>query len=176
MARRNKKQKEVEYNFDLKKEKKIYDHVGCNAIDTKPSKSFCRKSSKRESHGDVLNTYLDWESYVEKKLPNERRNLINMKRFLNRKKRNAERSLDIYKTIAAPIYVAIVTIFVTIEVQDVIMNILLLMNFSILVLTMIAIVLLTICFKEASLISFYEDYMEIIQEKIDGVSSDNKET
>ena len=153
------KKKEYFYNFNYDKEKKIYDNIG--------NRGKCRSFS----------TYLEWRAYVEEIIPNDFINLTNFKRYLNRKARNAERSLEVYKTIAVPMYMAIVTVYATFaatQSQDM-LNMLLYWNVGILLILGLTIAVQIMCFGASQRKIFYNDYIEIIQGKLDYISNSKVE-
>lgn len=99
-----KKRKYTPYNFDEKKEYKIYNNIG-----ERYRKEFVGEKTKVNEKYPDFDKYLEWEKYFTVKFLNGDNNDCNFLHYLNRKLRIQKRCVELYKTVAVPIYIMMVS-------------------------------------------------------------------
>lgn len=96
------------YNFDEKHEYEIYSKIG-----KKYHKGRAGKNRKDNEEELSLDKYLDWEKYFKEKFLLDENNDCNFKHYLNKILRENQKCKEGIKSLVIPIYVALITILLT---------------------------------------------------------------
>lgn len=160
------KQKYMPYFFDYKYEKRTYKYIGKDYGDRITyNKSWNRNFTRwyrkciynrKESKYKRCNTYNEWKLYILKRQFNSECEKENMKRYLIRKKQDAETIFEISKTLFVPFYISMFSIVVGSEAEEPI--------FWIIISTFFIIFFCTyLIFSSKKNVDFYKDYVECLE-------------
>lgn len=152
-----KKKKYTPYNFDEKKEYRIYKN-----IENKYRKEIKGEKFKENKESFNFDNYLEWEKYFINKFSMSNNNACNFWHFLNRRLRMYNRCAELYKTVVAPIYIAIVSIIISIFSSKG-YSTLLLTNALLVGIVIILIAVLYSVHVNTAKKYFYEDCMKIVE-------------
>lgn len=108
-SREHKRKKYTPYRFDEKKEYKIYHNIG-----KRYRKEFTGEKSKVNEKYPDFDKYSEWEKYFTKKFLLNNYNTCDFLHYLNEKLRFYQIFRECLKSLVIPIYVAILTIILTI--------------------------------------------------------------
>ena len=112
------------YGLDIKYEINTYKHVGMDYGNRKMAnlglrsncKRFIRKSiiNRKEKFYKKCDTYTEWKEHVKEILPKGSNNCEDMLHWLYEKRRKAENLLEAIKAILIPVYIAYLSIVISI--------------------------------------------------------------
>lgn len=131
------------------------------------------KTNRKEKRYKNIQTYLEWKRYMNCIFLQNKDIIENIYFLLANKCQSSEHMLEFAKSIALPIYVAQISIAVTILVEAT-SNLNLVNLFTEIIVLFIMIMLAGIYWHEANKIDFYQECIEIIQ-KFDNIEITSKQ-
>lgn len=147
------------YNFDKKHEYRIYNEVGKRYF-----KNFMGKKIRRNDvKYSKFNKYLEWENYFKEKFVKNDDNDCNFLHYLIGELRDCERMEEIIKVLLVPVYIAMITLMITIF--DIVLSFEDLYFLLLSGMIIIIIVCMLCYYKNNDKINFYRDCIKIIDDK-----------
>ncbi len=155
---RYKKKKYTPYNFNEKKEYRIYKNIG-----KRYRKEYREEKIKENKKFPCFDKYSEWEKYFIHKFLVSNYNSNNFLHFLNGKYRMFQKEEEYYKILVIPLYIALMTIILTIYSTT---NLSVEKLIGTLVFEIIIVIAASIyyLYKIGQKVNFYEDCMKVIND------------
>lgn len=154
-----KNKKYTPYNFDEEIEYKIY-----NNIRERYNRKFLGKKTKVHKEYPGFNKYTEWETYFKNKFLTEISDKCEFKYYLNDRLRVYQGLEDISKSVVTPIYIAVITLVLTIY-STIGLSFIVLICSLLVGMILIMISLMCIIWEHGRKVNFYEDCINILEQE-----------